>query len=304
MASPFLKWAGGKRQLMNEIMNLFPNDISEYEIYVEPFLGGGSVLIELLNRGFKGKTIAGDFNQDIVDCYITIQYHVDELIKELRKISKGLPDNLEHRKSFYYRMRDEWNKGVGRKFKQGSKNYIRRVALTIALNKTCFNGLFRLNSKGEFNVPMGGTKVLNIFSPENLLALNVLFAEVTFVHGDYSQIISQAPKSSRSFFYFDPPYRRLKETSSLTMYNEDPFGDDEQLRLRDHVNDLVSAGHSFLLSNSDPKNVDPNDDFFDKAYLDYTIHRVQARRSINSVGDGRGPISELLITNLNSRGGN
>ena len=151
---------------------------------------------------------------------------------------------------------------------------------------------------------MGGTKVLTIFSPENLLNLNALVADVTFVHGDYSQIISQAPKSSRSFFYFDPPYRRLKETSSLTMYNEDPFGDDEQLRLRDHIHDLISRGHSFLLSNSDPKNVDLNDDFFERAYKNYTIHRVQARRSINSVGDGRGPISELLITNLNPNGRN
>lgn len=285
---------------MSELMERFPPDLSTYQNYIEPFLGGGSVLIELLNRGFKGNIIAGDINRDIVACYLTIQSHVDELIDVLDKISKALPVDLDARKPDYYRMRDEWNDGVGKRFKQGSRNYIRRVALTIALNKTCFNGLFRLNSKGEFNVPMGGTKILSIFSPENLRTLSKMFHNVTFIHGDYAVLISKTSGKGRSFFYFDPPYRRLKETSSLTMYNQNPFGDDEQLRLRDHVNKLVSAGHSFLLSNSDPKNIDPNDEFFDKAYLGYTIDRVKARRSINSVGNGRGHISEILITNLSS----
>ena len=200
-------------------------------------------------------------------------------------------------------MRDEWNSGVGKKLRQGSRNYIRRVALTIALNKTCFNGLFRLNSKGEFNVPMGGTKNLTIFSAENLRNLNKLFDSVSFVHGDYSNLIGMVPHDNRSFFYFDPPYRRLKQTSSLTMYNEDPFGDDEQLRLRDCVKELVLAENSFLLSNSDPKNIDASDNFFDDAYRDFLIYRVQARRSINSVADRRGEISELLISNLKPRGG-
>lgn len=288
---------------MTEIMDCFPPNLSEFDCYVEPFLGGGSVLIELLNQGYNGKVIAGDINKDIIACYLTIQSNVEGLIQALNKISQALPVDLNERKPEYYSMRDEWNNGVGKKLRQGSRNYIRRVALTIALNKTCFNGLFRLNSKGEFNVPMGGTKNLTIFSAENLRNLNKLFDSVCFVHGDYSNLIGKVSDDERSFFYFDPPYRRLKETSSLTMYNEDPFGDDEQLRLRDYVDELVSAGHSFLLSNSDPKNIDASDDFFDNAYRNYTLHRVQARRSINSIADGRGKISELLISNLKSQGG-
>jgi len=289
--------------LMAEIMDCFPPDLSEYDCYVEPFLGGGSVLIELLNRGYNGRVIAGDINQDIIACYLTIQSDVEGLIRALNKISQALPVDLDERKPVYYAMRDEWNSSVGKKLRQGSRNFIRRVALTIALNKTCFNGLFRLNSKGEFNVPMGGTKNLTIFSAENLRNLNKLFDSVTFVQGDYAELLGMIAHDKRSFFYFDPPYRRLKETSSLTMYNEDPFGDDEQLRLRDYVKELVLAGHSFLLSNSDPKNIDASDNFFDDAYRDFSIYRVQARRSINSVADGRGQISELLITNLKPRGG-
>jgi DNA adenine methylase len=303
MASPFLKWAGGKRQLMTEIMGCFPSDLSEYDYYVEPFLGGGSVLIELLNRGYNGKVIAGDINKDIISCYLTIQSNVEELIQALYKISRALPVDLDERKPVYYAMRKEWNNSVGKKLRLGSRNYIRRVALTIALNKTCYNGLFRLNSNGEFNVPMGGTKNLTIFSAENLQNLNKLFETVSFVHGDYTNLIDMVSDDERSFFYFDPPYRRLKETSSLTMYNEDPFGDDEQLRLRDHVKKLVLSGHSFLLSNSDPKNIDASDNFFDNAYRDFSLYRIQARRSINSVADGRGQISELLISNLKPQGG-
>lgn len=288
---------------MTEIMGCFPSDLSEYDYYVEPFLGGGSVLIELLNRGYNGKVIAGDINKDIISCYLTIQSNVEELIQALYKISRALPVDLDERKPVYYAMRKEWNNSVGKKLRLGSRNYIRRVALTIALNKTCYNGLFRLNSNGEFNVPMGGTKNLTIFSAENLQNLNKLFETVSFVHGDYTNLIDMVSDDERSFFYFDPPYRRLKETSSLTMYNEDPFGDDEQLRLRDHVKKLVLSGHSFLLSNSDPKNIDASDNFFDNAYRDFSLYRIQARRSINSVADGRGQISELLISNLKPQGG-
>lgn len=295
MATPFLKWAGGKRQLMDEIMSLLPNDFSEYETYVEPFLGGGSVLINILETGYKRKVVAGDINQDIILCYQMIKENHRVLIAELEAIQQTIPDNMDERKEFYKQIRNEWNAGIHQSMENSLKKQIRRATLTITLNKMCFNGLFRLNSKGEFNVPMGGNLKVTIFSEENINQLNLLFKDVQFMCGDYQSILDSVDKDKRCFFYFDPPYRRLKETSSLTMYNADPFDDHEQIRLRDFVDSLVLSGHDFLLSNSDPKNVDQNDVFFDEAYGKYHIKRVLARRSINSKGDGRGKIFELLI---------
>jgi DNA adenine methylase len=295
MATPFLKWAGGKRQLMDEIMSLLPDDFSEFETYVEPFLGGGSVLINILERGFQGKVVAGDINKDIILCYRMIKQKHSALISELEAIQKEIPDDMDERKEFYKTIRDEWNVGVHQSIESSPKKQIRRAALTISLNKMCFNGLFRLNSKGEFNVPMGGNLKVTIYSEENISQLNLLFMNVEFICGDYQTILDSVDNDKRCFFYFDPPYRRLKETSSLTMYNADPFDDNEQIRLRDFVDSLVLSGHDFLLSNSDPKNVDQDDVFFDEAYEKYHIKRVLARRSINSKADGRGKIFELLI---------
>jgi len=294
MATPFLKWAGGKRQIMSKLLSRFPIDINEYQYYVEPFLGGGSVLIEVLNKGFDGKIIAGDINPDIISCYRVIRDEIDQLISELSNLTEELPENLELRKPYYYSLRDEWNTGVGLRDDYSITQEVRRAAVTITLNKTCYNGLFRLNSKGEFNVPMGGTKKLNIYSESNLRKLNSLFQNVEFFTGDFSEISLNTTGNSKSFFYFDPPYRRLKKTSSLTMYNADPFGDDEQIRLRDYINELVKSENHFVLSNSDPKNYS-DDAFFDNVYQDYIIDRVPARRSINSKGTERGEIMELII---------
>jgi len=298
MGGPFLKWAGGKRQLMGDVIANFPSNLDNYDVYVEPFLGGGSVLIEVLNRNFSGKVVAGDFNRDIILCYEMIQSQVEPLIQVLNEISQLMPIDLEERKPFYYNLRDEWNRGVANWNKMSLTSKIRRAALTISLNKTCFNGLFRLNSKGLFNVPMGGTKKLNIFVEENLRSLNRLFTNVKFVCSDYKEVFDIIKDNENAFFYLDPPYRRLTETSSLTMYNADPFDDAEQLRLRDEIELLVEKGHHFLLSNSDPKNIDNNDLFFDEAYSTFHISRVLARRSINSVASGRGEIYELLIRTL------
>lgn len=295
MGTPFLKWAGGKRQLMKEIFMNFPTNIDQYDLYVEPFLGGGSILIEVLNRGFPGRVVASDFNRDIILCYQIIQSQVEPLIQVLAEISEAMPETLEKRKPFYYALRDEWNEGVSTWNEMSLSSKIRRASLTIALNKMCFNGLFRLNSKGLFNVPMGGTKKLNIFLQENLMSLNRLFQNVEFICSDYIEVFDCIMDDERVFLYLDPPYRRLTATSSLTMYNADPFDDAEQLRLRDAIEILAEKNHHFLLSNSDPKNIDSNDTFFDDAYSNFLIDRVLARRSINSVASGRGEIYELLI---------
>jgi DNA adenine methylase len=294
MATPFLKWAGGKRQIMSELLTRFPIDIDDYQYYVEPFLGGGSVMIEVLNNGFEGKIIAGDINTDIISCYSVIKDSVEELLVELAKLTEDLPEELDSRKPYYYSLRKEWNSGVNVLEENCNNQKVRRAALTIILNKTCYNGLFRLNSKGEFNVPMGGTKKLSVYHENNLRKLNSLFQNVKFFVGDFSEISKHIPVGKKSFFYFDPPYRRLKKTSSLTMYNADPFGDDQQIRLRDFIDNLVNNECQFLLSNSDPKNYS-DDDFFDAAYRNYTIDRIPARRSINSKATGRGEINELLI---------
>ena len=295
MGTPFLKWAGGKRQLMEEIFANFPKNINQYDLYLEPFLGGGSILIEVLNRGFPGKVVASDLNRDIILCYQMIRSQVAPLIQVLTEITEAMPEILEERKPFYYALRDEWNEGVSTWNQMSLSSKIRRASLTIALNKMCFNGLFRLNSKGLFNVPMGGTKNLNIFLQENLISLNHLFQNVEFICSDYIEVFDGIMDNKQAFLYLDPPYRRLTATSSLTMYNADPFDDAEQLRLRDAIEILAEKNHHFLLSNSDPKNIDSNDSFFDDAYSNFLIDRVLARRSINSVASGRGEILELLI---------
>ena len=176
MATPFLNGPVAKRQLMDEIMSLLPNDFSEYETYVEPFLGGGSVMIDL-ERGFQGKVVAGDINKDIILCYRMIKQNHSALISELEAIQKEIPDDMDERKEFYKTIRDEWNAGVHQSIENSPKKQIRRAALTIGLNKMCFNGLFRLNSKGEFNVPMGGNLKVTIYSEEKYQTAEFTFQE-------------------------------------------------------------------------------------------------------------------------------
>ena len=294
MAKPFLKWAGGKRQLISEIESRLPPKISEMSMYVEPFIGGGALLFHMLeNYDFKEIHIS-DINLELVLCYRQLQSSVEDVISSLEKLIDNFPDETEARSDFFYNIRELWNSNLDiESMNDGEKS--ERVAQMIFLNKTCFNGLFRLNRSGKFNVPTGRYKKPSFPSSEALKEVSVALQSVTIHHGSYEECLKWV--DGNSFVYFDPPYRPLSKTSSFVSYSKGDFNDENQAGLASFVEVLDSKKVKFLLSNSDPKNTIPDDDFFDVLYSGFKIDRVFASRSINSNPEKRGKISELLIRN-------
>ena len=295
MARPFLKWAGGKRQLISEIENRLPADIDECTSYVEPFIGGGAVLFHLLqNRSFEEVHIS-DLNPELILCYRTLQEDAKGVIKHLSKMVESYPSEQEDRKDSYYAIRKNWNSKVGKIPSLTDTQKARRVAQTLFLNKTCFNGLFRVNRKGEFNVPIGSYVNPSFPNSEDLLEVQKALQGVTIHLAPFEECESWVSKDS--FVYFDPPYRPLSDTAHFVSYSKDDFNDRDQERLAILFRDLDQKGAKLLLSNSDPTNTVPEDDFFDALYAGFQIDRVYANRAINSVAKGRGAIRELLISN-------
>jgi len=294
MAKPFLKWAGGKRQLISEIESRLPPKISEMSMYVEPFIGGGALLFHMLeNYDFKEIHIS-DINLELVLCYRQLQSSVEDVISSLEKLIDNFPDETEARSDFFYNIRELWNSNLDIESMNDDEKS-ERVAQMIFLNKTCFNGLFRLNRSGKFNVPTGRYKKPSFPSSEALKEVSVALQSVTIHHGSYEECLKWV--DGNSFVYFDPPYRPLSKTSSFVSYSKGDFNDENQAGLASFVEVLDSKKVKFLLSNSDPKNTIPDDDFFDVLYSDFKIDRVFASRSINSNPEKRGKISELLIRN-------
>ena len=295
MARPFLKWAGGKRQLISEIENRLPADIDECTSYVEPFIGGGAVLFHLLqNRSFEEVHIS-DLNPELILCYRTLQEDAKGVIKHLSKMIESYPSDQEDRKQSYYAIREDWNSNVGKFSSLSKAKKAKRVAQTLFLNKTCFNGLFRVNRKGEFNVPIGSYVNPSFPNSEDLLEVQKALQGVTIHLAPFEECESWVSKDS--FVYFDPPYRPLSDTAHFVSYSKDDFNDRDQERLAILFRDLDQKGAKLLLSNSDPTNTVPEDDFFDALYAGFQIDRVYANRAINSVAKGRGAIRELLISN-------
>ena len=299
-ARPFLKWAGGKGQLLAQIHENVPKELREGKIktYVEPFIGGGAVFFEL-NRVYDfDNVILNDYNVELIMSYKTIRDNVDELICYLTQLeNQFLSLEKSDRAIMFYNTRKKFNeekKNVN--YSNVSEEIIKHSANLIFLNKTCFNGLYRLNSKGEYNVPFGDYKNPTICDEHNLRNVSIALQGVTLVHGDFEQLKEHI--DSHTFVYMDPPYRPLSGTASFNSYQKTPFNDDSQKRLAEWFYDLNAEQKAFLmLSNSDPKNTDPEDDFFDELYKSFNIMRVSASRAINSKGSSRGAINELLITN-------
>lgn len=294
-AEPFLKWAGGKRQLISEIESLFPKEIKEsknIDCYIEPFVGGGAILFHLLSNYKVKKAIINDINGDLIMTYKVIKSEVNDLIKELQRIeTEYLSLNETARKEYFYNnLRCEFNK----RSEDGTS--IKNAALMIALNKTCFNGLFRQNSKGEFNVPYGRYNNPRLVNEKNLLNVNLLLRNVEILSMSYENLPYDVEKSS--LIYFDPPYRPLSNSSSFTKYSKEDFNDDDQRKLAELFKRLDRKGHHLILSNSDPTNTNKNDLFFDNLYQGYFIKRVLAKRFINSDASKRKAINELIITNF------
>lgn len=288
---PFLKWAGGKGQLINEIKKYYPFD-EKVNKYAEPFIGGGAVLFDILNKFNLKKIYISDVNKELLNCYKVIKEEAEKLVTELKKIeNEFLNKTQEDRKLYYYDKRKQFNF-----FKLNSTEAeIERAVLMIFLNKTCFNGLYRVNKKGEFNVPMGDYKNPKICDEENLLNISKKLKNVDVIYGDYKKSYNFIDKNT--FVYFDPPYRPLNKTAAFTSYTEFPFEDKEQIELSEYFKLLDKKGSKLLLSNSDPKNEDKNDDFFDELYKKFEIKRVEASRAINSKGKNRGKITEILVSN-------
>lgn len=289
IVKPFIKWAGGKNQLLNELVKKLPfenyNNITKY---AEPFVGGGAVLFYILNNYNIKEVYISDINSKLIVTYKMIKKNVDELIIKLEKIQEEyLRLDENSRKIYYLEKRKEFN--------LSNLNDIDIATLFIFLNKTCFNGLYRVNKKGEFNVPMGKYKKPLICDRENLKQVSNKLKNVKIICGDYKKSIKFI--DSDTFVYFDPPYRPINITSSFTAYTKDSFTDNEQIELAKYIDKLTEKGAKIMLSNSDPKNVNKNDTFFDKLYNKYNIFRVKAKRTINSNASSRGEIYELVIIN-------
>lgn len=288
---PFVKWAGGKSQLISEIRKKYPKNIKRY---CEPFVGGGAVLFDILANYKPEKVLINDINKELIITYYQLQNNVDNLIKKLFALqNEFISADLEQRKIIYNNNRKLYN---SLKNKSCENNELEIASLFIFLNKTCFNGLYRVNKNGDFNVPMGSYKNPSICDEFNLKKSSSLLKNVKIICGDYSRCIDYI--NDETFVYIDPPYRPLTQTSSFTSYSAKVFDDKEQIRLADFINIISRKGAIVVASNSDPQNADENDMFFDNLYRNYSIKRIQAKRAINSKSEGRGNVSELLISNF------
>ncbi|QCX34789.1 DNA adenine methylase [Caloramator sp. E03] len=299
-AKPFLKWAGGKTQLLEQFEDYFPKRLKEGKIkrYIEPFLGGGAVFFHLISKYNFDEVILNDINDELILTYRVIQNNVEELINVLSSMEKQyLEAEMNKKEEIFYEQREQFNnEKTTLDYKKYSSEWITHAARMIFLNKTCYNGLYRQNRKGEYNVPFGKRKEVTICDKNNLIAVNYALKDVILLVGDFEHISAYIDENT--FLYIDPPYRPLSETASFTDYSKIPFNDESQKRLAKWTKEVISRkGASFMLSNSDPKNANEKDDFFDELYKEFNIVRVKAVRNINSKGNGRGAISELLIFN-------
>lgn len=286
-AKPFVKWVGGKTQLIDQLEALLPADFDKWEnvTYIEPFVGGGAMLFYMLQTHSNIKSaIINDINPDLTTCYKVVRDNPSELVKSLQDIQKEYYslEAEEIRKEFYLRMRKEFN--------TKALDPIRNTTLFFFLNRTCFNGLYRVNKAGLFNVPFGRYETPMICDPNTIYTDSEILQNVEILTGDYQQTLSKA--HGNTLFYFDPPYRPLSNTSSFNDYTKESFNDFAQRRLKEFCDNVEKAGFQFMLSNSDCQDM-----FFDDLYAQYIIERVWASRSVNANPTKRGKLQEILVHN-------
>ena len=273
-AKPFVKWVGGKRQLIPELLKHIPK---KFNNYFEPFVGGGALFFELYNLGIlkDKKVYLFDINKELINTYKVIRNYPNELIESLKEFK------TKHNKEFYYQIRE-----LDRNEDYKNLDNIIKAARFIYLNKTCFNGLYRVNKKGYFNVPMGSYKNPQIVDEENILKVSKALKHTIIKHCDYKEVSKYVKEND--FIYFDPPYYPLNETAYFTSYTKDDFLEKEQVELFETFKTLANKGCFVLESNSDT-------DFVYNIYKEFTIEKVLANRAINSNGNKRGKITEILI---------
>jgi DNA adenine methylase len=273
-ARPFLKWVGGKAQLLSQFEQYYPKDFNNY---FEPFIGGGALFFNLSPT----KAHINDVNATLISAYKNIKNKPEEVMKILKKLESEYKNgNEESKKEFFYKIRDEFN--------NTSDAELKKSAYLIFLNKTCFNGMYRENSKGGFNTPFGKAKNPTILDRENILLVSKVLKHTKLTSVSFEKAVAEAKKGD--FVYFDPPYHPLTETAKFTSYHKDSFTKEDQLRLRDLFDELDKRGCYVMLSNS-------HTPFINDIYKKYRRETVMANRAINCKASGRGKIKELLILN-------
>lgn len=291
-AKPFIKWAGGKSQLLPSLRKLYP-DTSAVTKYVEPFVGGGAVLFDVINTLDVKEAVINDINPNLINAYRVVKEDLGSLLEVLSLMqSDYIALDEEGRAEFYYAQRDAYNLLTTEAL--GGRDVL-RAALFIFLNKTCFNGLYRVNRNGKFNVPHGRYKNPAICNTPVLTSASKALQGVEIRLGDYRDVLPLVDE--KTFLYLDPPYRPLTKSASFNSYDSSVFDDEAQRELARFIAAADNKGSKILLSNSDPKNSDPKDNFFDDLYADRNIQRVAARRAISSKSSTRGEINEIIVTN-------
>ena len=291
-AKPFIKWVGGKSQLIEQLDAQLPSNFDNWEevTYIEPFVGGGAMLFYMLQRYPNiRRAIINDVNPDLTTCYRTVRDTPEDLIASLLDIQNAYNtlQTEEARKDFFLAVRDRYN--------EKNLDPIENTTKFFFLNRTCFNGLYRVNKKGLFNVPFGKYTNPQICDPATIRNDSELLQRVEILTGDFDATFNYA--QGNTLFYFDPPYRPLSDTSSFNDYAKEAFNDDAQVRLKEYCDQINEAGFRFMLSNSDCRGKNEEDNFFDVLYEDYYIERVWASRSINSNPNKRGKLTEILVHN-------
>ena len=303
MAEPFVKWAGGKRQLLDELVSSAPGDLSAKgnRSYAEPFVGGGALMFKLFELDYIDRAIICDFNKDLILTYRTIKHDVEGLIKALSKLNlEYTGHSVEERRSAYFGYRTAFNENRAIiDYDAGNGTHVGQASLFIYLNKTGFNGLYRVNSKGEYNVPPSNLANKDFTQEDNLRAVSEVLKSVEIHCGDYQSSLLDLPKNC--FVYFDPPYRPLTKTSFTTYAGMNWNNDSQQIRLAEYCQQLHSEGYNFMMSNSDQsqREEEAERQFFHKHFPEplYNIQSVDAVRAINSNGKQRGAIKEILVRN-------
>ena len=295
MAKPFIKWVGGKKRLLDTFEMLLPNDLENMEniTYIEPFVGGGAMLFFMLQKFNNiSKVIINDINSDLIKAYNVIKTEPDKIIMSLEQIKREYfkLSTEQKRKDFYLESREIYN--------NKTLSDIENTMYFIFLNRTCFNGLYRVNSKGIFNVPFGRYSNPKICDPETIYSDSILLQKVQMINSDFEQTEKFITKDT--FVYFDPPYRPLDATSSFNSYAKEAFNDEEQIRLKEYYDRLSKKGCLLMLSNSDGRGRNPDDTFFYDLYDKYDIQRVYTSRSVSANPCKRGKLSELLIRNYDN----
>lgn len=292
MAKPFIKWAGGKTKLLTQFEYLLPNELDRADnfTYIEPFVGGGAMLFHMLQRFPNiGHAIINDINPNLTTAYQVVRDTPELLVTELRRLQTEFRQlNGEEAKREYFL-------NIRRSYNIEQHDDITKTAMFIFLNRTCFNGLHRVNSKGHFNVPFGKYTNPTICDEDLIMEDSRVLQNVKILCGDYTQIEQFA--DNNTFVYFDPPYRPLSTTSNFTSYAIENFDDAEQMRLAQFFARLSRHGCKMMLSNSDCSTHNPSDTFFEELYENFTIERVHASRSVNANPSKRGKLTEILVKN-------